>query len=483
MIDKEAGMNNCLYLFPDTNLFIQCKALQEIDWSVFDEFDEVNLIVSRPVTREIDYQKNKTGRLGDRARKTSSQFREILLSKDELKIIKKDGPLVKMEIKPEYNYKDGETDSLNMEEKDDQLVATVIAFSKKYPERIVKLATHDTGPMATAKMMSVDVHPIPEDWLLLPENSDSEKNVKKLEEEVSRLKKAEPKIKVECIDNKGDNLKQIDFTTHYYAALTTKEVDTLIEELQETSPIKVDFSKPDGVQNQFNLLGYSPPSENRINEYKNETYPLWLDKCRELFLVIHSHLQKNTDKPTFTFLIRNEGSRPGKDVLVEIEAFGNIDVMPILDGNDDDDDLALKNILLPPEPPVGGLMNLMNYSYSGSGIRSDLLNIAHTPLSMSASKFYRDQNTFYYKDEPENPVSSYSLECVQFRHGVEQGSFNGKIYVNGENEKISGLVKCTVHAENLSNPVSKSLPVKVSVTKKDTFNEVKQLINNLKLDF
>lgn len=481
MIDSETDINNCLYLFPDTNLFIQCKPLPEIDWSVFDEFDEVELIVSRPVQREIDNQKNKSGRLGDRARKTSSQFRDIILSKDGFKIVKSKHPLVKMSINSEYNYRDGETESLNMEEKDDQLVATVLAFHKKNPNFFVKLVTHDTGPMATAKMMSVDVHPIPEDWLLLPENSDSEKKVKKLEEEVSRLKKVEPNIKVECIDNKGDNLKQIDFTTHYYAALTTKEVDALIEELQETFPIKVDFSKPDGVQNQFNLLGYSPPSESRINEYKNEDYPSWLDRCRELFLVIHSHFQKNTDKPTFSFLIKNEGSRPGKDVLVEIEAFGNIDVMPILDGNDDN--LILENILLPPEPPEGGLMHLMSQSYRWSGLRGDVLNVAHTPLSVSPPQFYRDQNTFYYKDEPENPVSSYSLECVQFRHGVEQGSFNGKVYVNGYSEKTSGLVKCTVHAENLSDPVSKSLPVKVSVTKKDTFNEVKQLIKNQKLSF
>ena len=38
-----------LYLFPDTNLFIQCLPLQQIDWTLWSDFDEVHLLVSRPV--------------------------------------------------------------------------------------------------------------------------------------------------------------------------------------------------------------------------------------------------------------------------------------------------------------------------------------------------------------------------------------------------------------------------------------------------
>ena len=57
-------MKKILYFFPDTNLFIQCKPLKDIDWSDFNDFEEIHLIVSRPVQKEIDFQKNKSGRVG-----------------------------------------------------------------------------------------------------------------------------------------------------------------------------------------------------------------------------------------------------------------------------------------------------------------------------------------------------------------------------------------------------------------------------------
>lgn len=59
-----------LYLFPDTNLFIQCLPLEQIDWAQWADFDEVRLLICRPVQREIDNQKNRgNDRVSQRARK------------------------------------------------------------------------------------------------------------------------------------------------------------------------------------------------------------------------------------------------------------------------------------------------------------------------------------------------------------------------------------------------------------------------------
>jgi hypothetical protein len=66
-------------IFPDTNAFVQCRPLEQVDWSVWKDFDEVHLIVSRPVQSEIDNQKSKgSDRLGRRGRVASSLFREVI---------------------------------------------------------------------------------------------------------------------------------------------------------------------------------------------------------------------------------------------------------------------------------------------------------------------------------------------------------------------------------------------------------------------
>lgn len=56
-------MTTCtLSFFPDTNLFIQCRPLGELDWSEWADFEEVHLIVCRTVQREIDRQKHYLAR-------------------------------------------------------------------------------------------------------------------------------------------------------------------------------------------------------------------------------------------------------------------------------------------------------------------------------------------------------------------------------------------------------------------------------------
>lgn len=52
-------MPRTLTLFPDTNLFIQCRPIEEIDWAEFAGFERIDLVVTRPVQVEIDRQKSK----------------------------------------------------------------------------------------------------------------------------------------------------------------------------------------------------------------------------------------------------------------------------------------------------------------------------------------------------------------------------------------------------------------------------------------
>src|ERR1700730_3079901 len=93
---------NIVHLFPDTNAFVQCRPLDQVDWSAWAEFDEVRMIVTRPVQNEIDKHKNKgSDRLAKRARLASSLFREIIKSSDDTKVIRETGPTIKLYLRPD----------------------------------------------------------------------------------------------------------------------------------------------------------------------------------------------------------------------------------------------------------------------------------------------------------------------------------------------------------------------------------------------
>ncbi len=166
-------MSGVLHLFPDTNLFLQCRALEELDWTPWQTYDEVQLIVSMPVQREIDNHKKKGNeRLGRRARTTNTLFREVMRGDHGHKVIRESGPSVKLFIRPEYGHNPALADRLNYEERDDQLIGTISTFLEKLPGADARLLTDDTTPIATAKSVGIAVVEIPASWLLPPENTE-----------------------------------------------------------------------------------------------------------------------------------------------------------------------------------------------------------------------------------------------------------------------------------------------------------------------
>ncbi len=73
-------MRRVIYFFPDTNLFLQCSPLDQLDWSCFGA-DRVDLVVTRPMIAEVDSHKGKgNGRTAKRARKAASDIGQALTS-------------------------------------------------------------------------------------------------------------------------------------------------------------------------------------------------------------------------------------------------------------------------------------------------------------------------------------------------------------------------------------------------------------------
>jgi PIN domain len=209
-------MVRIVYLFPDTNVLVQCRPLDQVDWSGWQDFDEVHLVISRPIQAEIDEQKNKGGdRLAKKARAAASRIRDLITGEDDHELVRPSGPTVKLFLDPRLRPSEELADVLDYSLTDDRLVGLVHAFAKQNEGADARVLTHDTGPMATARMVGVAFSPVPDGWLLPPEPSESDRRVRALEAEVARLTDNEPKFAISCVDANGNELESWVITHPY----------------------------------------------------------------------------------------------------------------------------------------------------------------------------------------------------------------------------------------------------------------------------
>ena len=327
-----------LYLFPDTNLFIQCRPLQEIDWSGWASFEEIHLIVCRPVQREIDNQKNRgNDRVGRRARKIYKLFRRIALGTDNYELIPGTTPQVKISLELPNLPNTGLENRLDYRKPDDELVGCLLRFRQEHPDKDAQLLTHDTGPMMTAKSLGVPFIPVAETWILPPENTESEQEITRLKNEINQLNNTEPQFQIRCIDQHHAEIEKLELEYHSYEPLTEFEQVELIASIRKKFPLITDFGSREPAERKPTTIGetlfgikeiYTPASNEEIAKYKDQDYPGWIESCEGVFSNLHVQLQRNIIQPSFRFAATNNGIRPGKNVLVIFTTKGNFKIYP-----------------------------------------------------------------------------------------------------------------------------------------------------------
>jgi predicted ribonuclease YlaK len=210
LTSSEGPMSRILALFPDTNVFVQCRPLHELKWSEWSEFDEVRLIVCRVVQAEIDKHKNRGGeRLARRARAASTMIKKLIKSTDKCEVIRDARPRVTLELNVSLRPNPDAPDTFDYDQPDDWLVGTALAFAQQNADFDVRVLTDDAGPMASADAVGIRIAEVPEEWMLPPERGAAEKEIGALRAEIELLKEQEPRIVIECKDNGGKKLSEI----------------------------------------------------------------------------------------------------------------------------------------------------------------------------------------------------------------------------------------------------------------------------------
>ena len=501
--------NPILYYFVDSNLFLQCRPLEDLDWAPWATFAEVRLIVSKPVLREIDNRKNKGhDRAGRRARATTTIFRQI--QSDKRRLVHSNDPRVVLCVEPQHQYSKDLKGQLNYDERDDQLVGTAYEFARCNQNCDVRLLTHDTTPIFTAHGLGLSADRISDDWLLPPEPTDTEKKLAYLQDENARLKKAEPSLSLRCIDQSDSQIEKYEYTYKCFDPLTDEQIDELMHRLRAYLPLANNFGPTEpqkriasqsmiASQSILDILGkkevFTPATADEIAKYREQAYPQWMEQCEQVLRQYHSILQKEAPPLGFSFLAKNDGTRPATDCLITVEARGSFQIMPPPFREDDDDEIQEPQptkLSLPPHPPTGLWRSMMGHhdlDHIGRTFRqivdgSRNLDRLLTPpfVPPSPIKFPRphDPNKFYYKPNcPSMPQGSFSLGCDSWRHGNGEEAFIGEIHVEPEQHTVEGALVCRIQANNLSKSVCKTIPVRITITHISAFESAQNMVERL----
>ena len=504
--------------FVDSNLFFQCRPLDQLDWTPWAGSQEVRLIVSGPVLREIDYRKNKgNDRVGKRARAASAMFRE--LAPEGQKVVRDGTPRVILFVDPRHNYRPELQGRLDYQERDDQLVGTAYQFSRDHQGADVRLLTDDTTPLLTARSLGLTADRIPENWLLQPESTEAERELGALRSEIARLKKAEPSFSVRCVGHSDTELKHYHASFTWFEPLTDDQVDELLLRLKARFPLETDFGSREPIeravkqQSSLNVLrgltkkAFTPATDEEIEKYRDEAYPQWLDRCERILRNHHEALQRQAPLPTFSFLAENIGTRPATDALITIEAQGQFEIQPPASRDEDEervgeedemDILKAEELPRPPAAPRGQWQWLLG-DRSRHAIRNidalrrsfdQLANVGTVagrthnswvpPLNFRPSS--RDPNAFYYKPaRSSSSGASFALSCDQWRHEDGEEPFRGTIDLPFDQDKVEGALYFRIQASNLSKSVSECIPVRIEIAHVSAFASAEAVVEEFLL--
>ncbi|MDH1930485.1 PIN domain-containing protein [Pseudomonas sp. GD03696] len=470
-----------LYVFPDTNVFVQCKQLEALEWRALGNYDKVILIVTRPVISEVDTQKSGSGRLAKRAKIANSLFRRFLQG-DLIEIsVQGEGPALTVALGQNLEPSDELSDLLNYNHADDRLVGIAHAYQANNDHEVVFLS-HDTGPLLMAKRVGIKFHQVPDSWLLNSENDETQKRIKELESDLKRLKDSEPRCSISF------NSSEWKFSRIKHRPLTHDQIIELVELLQAAYPLATEFGSTEvnerqGGRNRFGLHPiekYVPASSEDISRYK-ENYTKWLNFCREYFEDLHNKLNSQPELFTISASLVNNGGRPADDVSVKFQSVtNNIKLMGLPTNKELEESEVKLQLRASPKVPCGRWVRTTDLTqFGGFNLPSiaPLASYDRLNPNLLNLKSVRDQNAFYWKDgKPEDPSAILEFECAQWRHQDTPEEFHLRVAIAENREPLQGAIQIVVRASNLVDPVRKTQGIEFNIEEVDSFSKAKALI-------
>jgi PIN domain len=473
-------------VFVDTNFFLQLRDPAELPWAEVSGERELFVMVPRVVQGEIDKLKQDgSSRRSKRARRASSLLRRVIHSADATLVVREANPRVLLGFPPPVAQGITRPSTLDPLRADDQIVAEILDYSVAHPSEDVFLLTNDTGPMLTARYHNVRFVAVPESWLLEPEPDERDKTIQDLKRRLDALERTHPILEISAW-KQDRQINALEEEIPLFETLPERIIDQLVEEIGDRCPMSDEFGLS-GTELLFRRtaavgLGrhcrYTQPTEDEIRKYREVDYPDWLKRVKEFLVDAPRRLNGRTHSTNIQLRIRNSGTVPANNAVVEFEAGGDVFIQaaPESRGHTQQGVSTDMRLPRPPEPPSGHFDETHSGLSAASGFGLSSAEAMLSPTRKLPAE--RNRNTFYWAVRPLGPAKLLSLTCEEVRHGNDAEEFS-IIVVFSQSKSTSGVVSCKFSATNLPEPSKFTIPIKTLVSTADIENHLRNLIIEL----
>lgn len=286
-------------VFIDTMVVLHGQPLDKQPWKEIDPFGPILVLIVPQVQTEIDKRK-LDGRLSARARAFSRLIRPSVSKGGEPIQIVSGPPVVDIGMAFPKQIPWEKLD-LDKGEGDDVIVAQILHLSD-LPPSLAVLISHDGNPLAKASRHGIKVAPLSDKWLLSPEPSPAEKENTRLRAVVEEFQKTEPGLEVEVSIEAVSTVK-----AYKVEPLSKDEQKALHQRLVQENP-RNDVSPS-------HLHWARAGSTYDYNKYCDRT----LFRHATNF---HDRVETMFNQHEFCVQIKNAGSIPAENLIVEITSSG-----------------------------------------------------------------------------------------------------------------------------------------------------------------
>lgn len=469
--------------FVDTNLFLQCRPLNELPWGDISSSEDILLIVPRTAQIEIDnFKSDGKGRRSQRARTASATFREIIRSPSLELLVRAAYPRVTMTLAvPQGSEKSPEGIGLDPSRPDNAILHQLLSYrATKQTDEHVAVLTQDVNLLLSARTAGITFTEIPDEWLMPPEQDDRDKKIKALEEELRLRALTAPVI---AIEEGNAGTSPLTISLKRYKPLTEEELSQLLGLVELAFPRELRaatfgvgrLALPTSKRLEFGLF---PPSAEDISRFQDTKYPEWLAQMKTSLIELPRRLNEEAVSITHEFTIRNTGSVPAEHVVVRIAAQPGFSITDVPDSTSEDSVRRARSLF--PDPPARPASRAFG-PYARVLGRIDATHDL-VALTDAITRSPRRDRHLFYKKRPraaEN-LMVQEFECEEFRHQVAAESFSFALSVDDlEVPPTGGAVSFEVSARNLARPAKVHTAVRIETIEANAVDEAQELIHIL----